>query len=246
MRRSTWFAPALVFTLAALIMAAGASAATVRISITGTFTTGPSDPATVDVAAASDLGGTNPTGTIVTTLPTTPPGAPTNVFHGDVANGCVRHQGNLAVVVGLLPANEQYVFPGFGTVAYNAAVIEDNGVAGATPVDRGRPILLRESSKVNWCTTMTFASFAALLVNIESGDVGLGYTDQLDAFPANPDTTASVINPNGLAVTISDKNDPKGLQVAVGSGIGPARSAPAASARPSWPPTARSSSPAGA
>ncbi len=150
------------------------SAAT--INITGTFTAGEPDPATVDVAAASDLGGTNPTGTITTTLPTSYPGPPTNVLHGDVADGgCVRHQGNLAVVVGRLPANEQWSVPNFGTVEYNMAVIEDNGVAGATPVDRGAPILLKASSKARVCTTTTFAEFADLLIDIESGDVGLGF-----------------------------------------------------------------------
>ena len=49
--------------------------------------------------------------------------------------------------------------PNFGTVEYNAAVIEDNGVADVTPVDRGRPILLRASAKTNWCTTTTFAAY---------------------------------------------------------------------------------------
>ena len=82
-----------------------ASAAT--INITGTFTAGEPDTATVDVAAASDLGGTNRTGTITTTIPTPPEGAPTNVFHGDVAIRLRAPPGNLAVVVGRLPANER-------------------------------------------------------------------------------------------------------------------------------------------
>ena len=223
-RLLTWLVA--ICAVGALIFATGASAATVRIGITGSVTMGAPDPGTIAIAAASDLGGANPTGTVTVTLPTTPPGAPTNAFHGDISNGgCVRTQGNQAAVIGRLPVSEQYTVPtgsGPQTIAWAATVIEDNGVAGSSPVDRSRPLMLFDATGANWCSTTPFATIAALLMPIASGDAGFGYTDQLAAFPSNPDTDVAVVDPNGLSVAITDAADPDGLNVAVGAGSGSA------------------------
>jgi hypothetical protein len=207
----------------ALIMAAGASAATVRIGITGTVTTGAADPATIAVSGvAGDLAGGNPTGAVTVTFPTPPPGASTNVFHPDISQGCVRVQGNQAVVVGPLPAGEQFTWPGFGLIDKAGTFLEDNGVAGASPVDRASGVIFMSTSAP--CTAPgIWTSVANALQSLDSGDSTFGYTDQLDAFPSNPDTNVTVVNPNGLPVAITDRlPDPEGLEVNVGAGSGSA------------------------
>jgi hypothetical protein len=224
--RLRWHALLALSVLGALFVAAGASAATVRVSITGSVTTGATDPGTIDLAAASDLNGANATGSVTVTLPTTPTGAPTNSFHGDVSNGgCVRRQGNQAVIVGKLPVGEQFTFetsPGvFRTVEWTAAPIEDNGVSAGPPVDRARPLILFSATGTNWCSTTPFGTIMGLLIAIGSGDASFGYTDLLDGFPSNPDTDVAVVNnANGLSVTITDAADPNGMEVAVGAGTG--------------------------
>jgi hypothetical protein len=230
---SRWLSSAAALILAAslaLVMAASAGAATVRISFTGSVTTNPSDPAIIDLAAASDLGGANPTGNITLTSPTVFGGATTNVFHGDISlGGCVRIQGNQAIIVAKLPAGEEFTFtgpPSFGPITHVAAVIEDNGNAGGTPVDRAAPVWLKNTTAANWCTTTPFATPAGLLTALDAGDASFGYLDLLDGFPGNPDSTVSVVNPNGLTVTITDEPDGldgQGLNVAVGAGSGKAK-----------------------
>jgi len=216
-----------VASLAALVFVAGASAATVRINITGSVTTGSADPATIDLAAASDLGGANPSGSITLTSPTVFAGATTTVFHGDiVAGGCVRVQGNQAIIVGKLPAGEVFTFtgpPAFGPITHVAALIEDNGVSSGTPVDRASAVWLKSTSATNFCTTKPFSDVTSQVIGLDAGDVSFGYTDQLDGFPSNKDTDVSVTDPNGLSVAITDEPDPAGLRAVVGAGSGAAK-----------------------
>jgi len=218
---------------AALFLAAGASAATVRIAITGSVQTtavAGGDPS-IGISLAGVAGdltyvgiGTS-TGTITQTYPSAPivpgatgPGASLNVFHGDVSQGCVRVNGNKTLVVGLLPANEQFDTT-FGHIDGLGGLFQDNGAATGTPVDLAAAVIYRTTSRQNACDpTKPFPSFAPTA--LDSGDVAYGYTDKLDAYPANRDSDASVTNSNGLSVTITDEPDPAGLQVAVGAGSG--------------------------
>ena len=91
-------------------------------------------------------------------------------------------------------------------------------------VDRARALFFRAST-FNGCNPASPLP-SAPLTTLDSGDVGFGYADLLDAYPVNPDTTVSVVNPNGPSVAITDApdSDPidKGLQVAVGAGSGSA------------------------
>ena len=67
---------------------------------------------------------------------------------------------------------------------------------------------------------------ASTVIALDAGDASFGYTDFLDGFPSNPDTTVSVVNPNGLSVAITDEPDGatgEGLNVAVGAGSGSAQ-----------------------
>jgi hypothetical protein len=216
---------AIIFTL---VLAADASAATVRIGITGSLIVAPNaqgDPA-IGIALTGVSGnftnGLNATGTVTQTYPSPPPNATVSVFHGDVSQGCVRVQGNRAVVVGHLPASEQYDVPNFGHIEWAGAFLEDNGVAGASPLDRGTAVQFRTTSGQNACNptnTGIWTTVANTLGPLNSGDSTFTYTDQLDAYPSNPDTAFWVVdNANGLSVTLSDASDPAGLNVAVGAG----------------------------
>jgi hypothetical protein len=162
---------------------------------------------------------------VTVTLPTVPQGATVNAFHGDVSQGCVRIQGNQAIVVGKLPPNEQYdVQTGSGArrITWASAVVEDNGVATGAPVDRASPVLLFETSGTAFCTTASFADLASHLVALDSGDLRFDYTDLLDANPANGDSVVSVVNPGGLSVSLTDAPDPLGVRATVGAGTGAA------------------------
>ncbi len=233
-----------VFALAVaglLIMVTGASAATVRISVNGSVTTGAVDPAVITIAAASDVNEANPTGALTMTFPAPPAnatglGASLTTFHGDVSAGCLRVQGNRAVVVGHLPLNEQYDITGFGHIEWVAATLEDNGVATGSPIDRAHPFVYQTTTGTRTCfpgfpaynniwTQMNNPPATGGLMSLDSGDAGFGYTDQLDGFPGNPDSTVSVVHPNGLSVAITDRPDGgsgKGLNVVVGAGSGAA------------------------
>ena len=136
-------------------------------------------------------------------------------------------QGNRAIIVGKLPAGEVFTFTGgFGPITHVAALIEDNGAASGTPVDRAAAIWLKGTSATQFCTTKPISDVASGAIGLDAGDASFGYTDLLDAYPANPDTTVSVVNPNGLSVAITDAPDgdpiDKGLQVTVGAGSGSA------------------------
>lgn len=139
-------------------------------------------------------------------------------FHGDVSQGCVRVQGNRAIVIGHLPPSEQFDIP-FGHMEWVGTHLEDNGVATGGPVDRGRAFFMRTSSGVNACNPALIPPVAGP-EPLSAGDSSIGYTDQLDAFPSNPDTDVSVTDPNGLTVAITDAADPDGVSVAVGAGSG--------------------------
>ena len=222
-------------------MVTGASAATVRISVNGSVTTGAVDPAVITIAAASDVNEANPTGALTMTFPAPPAnatglGASLTTFHGDVSAGCLRVQGNRAVVVGHLPLNEQYDITGFGHIEWVAATLEDNGVATGSPIDRAHPFVYQTTTGTRTCfpgfpaynniwTQMNNPPATGGLMSLDSGDAGFGYTDQLDGFPGNPDSTVSVVHPNGLSVAITDRPDGgsgKGLNVVVGAGSGAA------------------------
>lgn len=217
-------------------MAAGASAATVRVAITGSVTVAPvptdTNPMAVDVSltgVAGDLTYTGigtSTGTLTVTTAAFPfagatgPGAGLTEFHGDVSQGCVRAQGNRVHVIGHLPPSEQFDIP-FGHMEWVGMHLEDNGVATGTPVDRGRAFWMRTSSGINACNPALTPATAAP-EPLSAGDARVGYTDQLDAQPSNPDTVASVVDPNGLTVTVTDEADPDGLNISVGPGSGSA------------------------
>jgi hypothetical protein len=225
--------------VAALIMVAGANAATVRVAISGSATVAAhpqGDPATA-IALSGVTGdlvytgiGTS-TGSVTLTLPSAPPfagatgpGAALTAFHGDVSQGCVRVQGSYAVVIGHLPVSEQFDIP-FGHMEWVGAFLEDNGVAGASPLDRARGVFFRTTSGANACNPSNsgiWDNFPGILGALDAGDFGYGYTDRLDAHPSNPDTDASVVSPNGLGVSITDAPDPQGVSVAVGAGTGSA------------------------
>ena len=198
------------------------------ISITGAVTVGAtgSDPAiALDLTGVGvDFDGGNPTGTLTQTYPSPPPNASVNVFHGDVSQGCVRVQGTRAVVVGHLPANEQFDVPNFGHIEWVGAFLEDNGVAGASPLDRAAAILYRTSSGTNACdpaNANVWTTVANNLSALDAGDSKFTYTDHLDAYPSKPDAYFSVAgNPNGLSIAVTDELDPEGLAVAVGPGSG--------------------------
>ena len=222
---------ALVAAVAALIAASTASAATLRVAITGSVQTTAvvgGDPSigigTASTATSTYTGIGTSTGTIMQT-PSAPidpsatgPGASLTVFHGDVSQGCVRVNGNRTLVVGLLPVNEQFD-TSFGHIDGLGGLFEDNGVATAGPVDRAAAITYRTSSRVNACDpTKPFPTSSPGALN--SGDTSFGYTDRLDGFPAKSDSDASVVNPNGLSVSITDEPDPKGLRATVSAGSG--------------------------
>ncbi len=224
--------------IGALIMVAGASAATVRVAITGSYTVAPvatdTTPTAVDVTLAGVAGdliyagtGTS-TGTMTVNVSSFPfagasgPGAGLTEFHGDASQGCVRIQGDRTIVVGHLPSNEQFDIP-FGHMEWVSIHVKDNGVATGSPVDQGRASWSRTATGTNFCNPLTNPfPLIAPVAALSAGDVSLGYTDQLDGFPSNPDTDASIINPNGLSVTVTDAPDPDGINVVVGAGSGSA------------------------
>lgn len=107
------------------------------------------------VDASSDPDGSNPSGT-VTVTGTFQVGERTLV--GDVSQGCLVVVGNTALIIGKIPEDQQWSVPGFGTVEYAAATIEDNGVGSDRAVFRG----LRESTKQAACATGP-SYFASLL-----------------------------------------------------------------------------------
>jgi hypothetical protein len=237
-------AGALVFASAALLMAASAGAATVRVAISGSFTlTEPTGPTTIGVGLAgvegdqiyTGIGTSNDTGTVTITMPSAPPfpgaigpGATLTAFHGDVSQGCFRVQGNQAIVVGHLPANEQFdVNFGLPTdpqhIEWVGTRLEDNGVATGTPVDRGNGIFFRTASGTSTCNPTTSGWLSISMQALDAGDASIGYTDRLDGYPANPDTDVTVTDANGLSVTITDATDPNGLNVVVGAGSGKAK-----------------------
>ena len=240
-RRSRFFAAALVFTFAALLITAGASAATVRAAITGSYTVAPvpadPNPIAVDVALSGVVGDLvytgigSSAGSLTVNFPVFPfagatgPGAGLTEFHGDVSQGCVRIFGNRAIVIGHLPANEQFDIntPTFvGHMEWVGTHVDDNGVG--TAVDRGRVFVSRTQSGINTCNPALTPDLLPVFP-LSAGDAGIGYTDQLDAFPSNPDTGVSVVDPNGLSVAVTDEPDGatgEGLNVAVGAGSGSA------------------------
>ena len=229
-----WHALVGLSVVGALIMAAGASAATVRVAVIGTYTVAPiptdTNPMPVDVSLAGVAGdltyagiGTS-TGSLTVAPAAFPfaeatgPGAGLTEFHGDVSQACVRFQGNRAVVIGHLPANEQFDIP-FGHMEWVGTNLEDNGVG--TAVDRGRAFFMRTSSGVNACNPANPFPAVAQVEPLSAGDASLGYRDQRDDIPSDPDTDVSVVdNANGLSVAISDRLDPGGLEVTVGAGSG--------------------------
>ena len=108
------------------------------------------------IAAASDANEAHPTGTLTMTFPAPPAnatgsGASSTTFHGDVGAGCLRVQGNRAIVVGHLAANEQFTITGFGLVEWVAAFVEDNGVATGSPVDRAHPFVYQTTTGAKTC-----------------------------------------------------------------------------------------------
>jgi hypothetical protein len=218
--------------LAALLFVAGASAATVRVIVSGSVQTTAvvgGDPS-IGISLSGVEGGLTyaglgtSTGTITQTYPAPPfpgatgPGASLSVFHGDVSQGCVRVSGNRTLVVGLLPANEQSDIP-FGHMDGIGGLFEDNGVAGPSPVDRAAAIFYRTASRVNACDpTKPFPTFSPGA--LDSGDVTFGYVDRLDAYPANKDSDVTITDPRGLTVTITDAPDPEGLDATASAGSG--------------------------
>jgi hypothetical protein len=236
--RRAWSWALAVAVAVSLVLATAANAATVRVALSGSMTvTG--DAATGEPAVGVGLSGVTgdlvytgtgtSTGTVTLTMPSAPPfanatgpGASLTEFHGDVLQGCVRVQGNQAVVIGHLPPSEQFDIP-FGHMEWVGAFIEDNGVATGSPVDRARGVFFRTDSGANACNPGNagiWTNFPGILRALASGDTSVGYTDRLDAHAANPDTDVSVVDPNGLSVSITDAADPDGFGVAVGSGSG--------------------------
>ena len=128
----------------------------------------------------------------------------------------MRVIGNRALVIGRLPASEQFDIP-FGHMEWVGAHIEDNGTAAGTPVDRGRVTFFRTASGSNACDP-NVAPATADPVTLTDGDGSIGYTDLLDAYPSLPDSDVTVVDPNGLMVLITDAVDPDGFGVSVGPG----------------------------
>jgi hypothetical protein len=91
-------------------------------------------------------------------------------FHGDVKNGCVRAEGNRAVVVGELPEDQRFTVPTappeLGQIRFAAVVAEDNdGVAGRPP-DRALPVLLFERTGQRTCDgTRPLSAFPLFLLD---------------------------------------------------------------------------------
>jgi hypothetical protein len=182
------------------------------------------------------VGGANPSGSIVAqTFGST--GA-LSTFHGDVAQGCVLVQGNQAAIIGLLPADEQFTFlSGGGTVTHLVkwvdVVIQDNGASGD---DSAVGLLsLNESTGndngANYCNGTTPwisppppppAGLTRFLVPADSGDYSFTYGDTLDNNPDLSDVNLTIVNSNGLPVTVTDAPDPAGLDVMVGATSGTA------------------------
>ncbi len=230
--RTHFFAAALVFSFAALLMAAGASAATVRVAITGSVQTTAmvgGDPS-IGISLAGVAGdltytgiGTS-TGTLTETYPSAPiftgmsgPGAALSVFHGDVSQGCVRIQGKQAIVIGHLAAGEQFdvLFPAPAPPVLHhyewvGTFLEDNG-AGA---DRGVSVFFQtgmtacNASNNNIWTNTVAPNLTPPNGALDSGDVSFGYMDLRNTTtPDEMDTDVSVTDPNGLSVTITDAPD---------------------------------------
>jgi hypothetical protein len=221
-----------------LIMVAGASAATVRVAITGSYTVAPvptdTNPIAVDASFSgvtgdlvyTGIGTSGDTGTLTVNVPSFPfadatgPGAGLLEFHADVSQGCIRAFGNRVIVIGHLPPNEQFDIP-FGHMEWVGAHLEDNSAAPGA-VDRGRVFWSRTTSGQNHCNPANPNPGAAPLEALSTSNAGVSYTDQLDGFPSNPDSDVSVIDANGLSVAIADRLDPDGLEVTVGTGSGSA------------------------
>lgn len=109
------------------------------------------------VGASIDANGSNPRGTLVVRALGSPDGN-YHTYHGDVSQGCVLVNGNTALVVGLLPASEQYTVPGFGTVAYDALYVVDNGnPSRGQPADLVTTVLLKPSSAQHVCGGAAFS-----------------------------------------------------------------------------------------
>lgn len=228
------FGVLLVLAAAIALVAAGSSAAaTFRVGISGNSVqtvSGDPGPSTVQVSATSDVGGANPSGTIVAqTYPSPDPGSLTT-FHGDVSQGCLLVQGNQAEAIGKLPANEQVTFVDGGghthLITWVAVVIQDNGASSDLA---GVGLLsVNESSGVDLGADICdgakpFSSLTGFLVPVDSGDYSFSYGDTLDGFPSQPDTTLTVVDSAGLPVTVTDEPDPRGLRVTAGAGTGTVR-----------------------
>ena len=119
---------------------------------------------TFTVSARSDAGGVDPTGHI--TLNAIGQGT----FHGDVSQGCLRETGNHAVVVGLLPASEQFMIPSGRVIRYVALFVEDNGQpVGGQPTDRVATLLMSDALEQIVCAGGQPAALAT--VPVERGNV---------------------------------------------------------------------------
>jgi hypothetical protein len=210
----------------ALVLAGTSAAATFRIGISGSSTqtvVGDPGPSTVQVSAASGVGGANPSGTIIAQTYTSLDVSSLTTFHGDVSQGCLLVQGNQAVAVGMLPVSEQFPV-GSKVIEWAVAVVEDNGASSAG-LDRAATGLLFDTSGTKVCNgTTSFASMISQWLDpggvVDSGDYSFSYSDTLDGFPSNPDTTLTVVDSAGLPVTVTDEPDPRGLDVTAGAGTG--------------------------
>lgn len=216
-------------------MATGASAATVRVAINGSVQTtavAGGDPS-IGISLSGVAGdltytgiGTS-TGTLTETFPSAPifsnmsgPGATLTAFDGDVSQGCVRIQGNQAIVIGHLAPTKQFdLLINATNVHYEwvGTFLEDNGAAG----DRAASVFFRTAnfSACNSGNTGIWTTVANNLGSVNTSTMSFGYTDLLNVTPPDgKDTDVAVTDPNGLSVSITDAADPAGLSVAVGAG----------------------------
>jgi hypothetical protein len=225
--------PVVLSAAVALVVAGTSSAATFSVSISGSSTQtvgsnlppgqGDPGPSTVQVSVSSDVGGANPSGTIVAQTYTSVDLSSLTTFHGDVSQGCLLVQGNQSVAVGKLPVSEQFPV-GTKLIDWAIAVVEDNGAPSAG-LDRAATGLLFDGSGTKICNgTTSFASVISTWLDsggvVDSGDFSFSYSDTLDNNPEKSDVNLTVVDSAGLPVTVTDAPDPDGLDVTVGGTTG--------------------------
>ena len=213
------------------VLAGTSSAATFTVSVNGSSTQdlsgfGDPGPSSEQVSVTSNVGGANPSGTIVAQTYTSGDVSSLTTFHGDVSQGCVLVQGNQAAVIGKLPSGEQYQFGSPGhthTVEWVEAAIQDNGASGDLSATGVLSVndATGDDLGADYCNgTKPFSDLTAFLVPAAPGDYSFSYGDTLDNNPEKHDVNLTIVDSAGLPVTVTDATDPAGLDVTVGGSSG--------------------------